>query len=127
MSTRGELKDLISNLRDLADKIERAVNEGTLKVTEHTYIEMYDGDNGNLIKKTQMSVLDPTPKNIENSKKAMIQNNIRSYVIRHCPPEGGWESLEEDKWLYVRRVCKEKIKNLQWKVYEGDQNETKAD
>lgn len=120
MSTRGELKDLIENLRDLADKIERAINEGTLKVTEHTYIEMYDGDNGNLIRKTKMSVLGPTPKNIENSKKAMIQNNIRSYVIHRCPPEGGWENLEEDKWLYVRRVCKEKIKNLQWKVYEGD-------
>ena len=121
MSAIGELKGIIETLRDMADKLEKMVDEQSFKPMERTYIEMYDGDNGNLIRKTKMSVLGPTPKNIENSKKAMIQNNIRSYVIHHCPPESGWENLEEDKWLYVRRMCKEKIKNLQWKVYEGDE------
>ncbi len=120
MSTKGELKGLIDTLRELADKLEQAIDSGMIKTTERTYIEMYDGDNGKLIRKTRMTKIDPTPKNIENSKRAMIQNNIRSYVTRNCKPEGGWESLGKDRSTCISNKCREKIKNLQWKVYEGD-------
>lgn len=123
MSTKGELKGLIETLRDLADKIEKAVDDGMLKTTERTYIEMYDGDNGKLIRKTRMTKIDPTPNDVERSKKAMIQNNIRKYVIYNCRPDGGWNSLGADKWTRIAKTCKEKIKNLRWKVYEGDGGE----
>ncbi len=123
MSAKGELKGLVDTLRELADKIEKAIDDGMLKTAERTCIEMYDGDTGKLIRKTMMRKIDPTPKNIESSKKAMIQNSIRGYVLRNCRPEGGWESLGADKWPCVARICKEKIKNLRWKVHEGEDGE----